>query len=77
MIYSYLSHAAPVGKVGGKAFHLLHLSKLNGITVPRWICLDTDCFYAFLGLYSSSFWSFSDVSSSCPEYFNKTLISSG
>lgn len=49
MIYSYLSHAAPVGKVGGKAFHLLHLSKLNGITVPRWICLDTDCFYAFLG----------------------------
>lgn len=49
MIYSYLSHEAPADKVGGKAFNLLHLSRLNGISVPRWICLDTECFYTFLG----------------------------
>lgn len=48
MIYRYDSLNIPRNKVGGKAYNLSHLSKLDNICVPKWICLSIDLFYDFL-----------------------------
>ncbi len=49
MIYKYSDVIVPAKKVGGKAYNLSHLSRVEGITVPKWICLSTDVFFEFLG----------------------------
>ena len=49
MIYKYTDGNVLKGKVGGKAYNLVHLSKIKAIKVPKWVCLSTDAFWAFLG----------------------------
>ncbi len=44
--------------IGGKAYNLLHLDGLSdayGIKIPRWICLDTEFFYSFLGKHRAEY----------------------
>ena len=49
MIYKYSDANMPLKKVGGKAYNLVHLSKIRQIRVPKWVCLSTDIFFDFLG----------------------------
>ena len=49
MIFEVGKHEATLSKIGGKAFQLAHLSKTEGICVPKWFALTTDCFCEFLG----------------------------
>ena len=55
MIYKFDDINIPKNKVGGKAYNLSHLNNINNINVPKWICLSTDFFYAFLGNNKTSY----------------------
>lgn len=49
MICKFDSADISVNKIGGKAYNLAHLNKIDEIKVPKWACLTTTFFYEFLG----------------------------
>lgn len=55
MICDITTANAAAKTIGGKAYHLLYMSRLKEIKIPRWICLDTEFFYAFLGEHKAEY----------------------
>ncbi len=48
MIYKNDSNIS-IDKIGGKAYNLRALNKIDTVNIPNWFCLTVDCFYDFLG----------------------------
>lgn len=48
MIYKNDSDIS-INKIGGKAYNLKHLNKIDNIKIPKWFCLTVDSFYELLG----------------------------
>lgn len=54
VIYCDFNKTIAAERIGGKAYNLRHLSKW-GFLVPKWFCLTTNFFRAFLGDYWSEY----------------------